>query len=53
MIDQAHLPLGIVEYDRLVMSTLLSRNGIMISLPDVGRFRLTFEQFIDCLGFDQ
>ena len=54
LIDQAHLPLGIVEYDCLVISTILSRKeGIMILLPDVGRLRLTFEQFAGRLAFDQ
>lgn len=51
---QVSLLLGIVEYDHLVTLTLHSCKGdVKKLLPDVGHFRLTFEQFAGLLVFDQ
>ena len=54
IIGQVHLPLGIVEYDHLVMSTLLScKEGVKKLLLDAGRSRMTSEQFAGRRVFDQ
>ena len=53
-IGQVHLPLDIVEYNHLVMSTLLFyKEGVKKSLPDAGHSRLASEQFAGLLVFDQ
>ena len=49
-----NLSLGIVGYDHLVISTLLScKEGVKKSFPDVGHSHLTSEQFAGHLVFDQ